>query len=46
MKHRLSMSLLISDVGTIRIDAVRPKTSTAVVVTGSTPTRGDLLQAR
>jgi curli biogenesis system outer membrane secretion channel CsgG len=37
---------LMSDVGDIRIDVVRPKTSTAEVVDGDPPTRGDLLQPR
>ncbi|HZZ36882.1 MAG TPA: CsgG/HfaB family protein [Caulobacteraceae bacterium] len=35
---------LMSEVGQIRIEAVRAKTSTAVVTAGVTPARGDLLQ--
>jgi len=40
------LDTLMTDVGTIRIQAVRPKTSTAVVVDGAPPSRGDLLQAQ
>jgi curli biogenesis system outer membrane secretion channel CsgG len=39
------LDTLISDIGTIRIDAVRAKTSTAVIVDGPAPLRGDLLQS-
>lgn len=38
------LDTLFSDVGTIRIDAVRPKTSTADIIDGGAPIRGDLLQ--
>jgi curli biogenesis system outer membrane secretion channel CsgG len=40
------LDTLMSDIGTIRVDAVRPKTSTAAVVDGAAPARGDLLQTR
>ncbi len=39
------LDTLMSDVGTIRIDQVRPRVSSAVVVDGEPPQRGDLLQA-
>jgi curli biogenesis system outer membrane secretion channel CsgG len=38
------LETLMSDIGTIRIDQVRERVSTAVVVDGETPQRGDLLQ--
>jgi curli biogenesis system outer membrane secretion channel CsgG len=38
------LDTLMSDVGVIRIDDVRPKVSTASVVKGGPPARGDLLQ--
>ncbi len=37
------LDTLMSDVAIIRIDGVRPKVSTASVVTGATPQRGDFL---
>jgi curli biogenesis system outer membrane secretion channel CsgG len=40
------LDTLTTDIGSIRIDAVRPKTSTAVVVDGGPPARGDLLQVQ
>jgi curli biogenesis system outer membrane secretion channel CsgG len=39
------LDTLMSDIGTIRIDQVRPRVSSAVVVDGEPPQRGDLLQA-
>ena len=40
------LDTLMSDVGTIRVDQVRDKVSTASVVAGDTPQRGDLLQVQ
>lgn len=40
------LDTLMSDVGVIRIDAVRERVSTAVIVSGDPPQRGDLLQTQ
>ena len=37
------LDTLMSDIGDIRVQSVRPKVSTAVVVNGGAPARGDLL---
>jgi hypothetical protein len=37
---------LVSDIGVIRIDQVRERVSSAVVVSGDAPQRGDLLEAQ
>ena len=41
---RVVLESLMSEIGQIRIEDVRAKTSTAAVVSGGPPARGDLLQ--